>query len=53
MAVVTVTAFFWHNMVYITLILPPGGLLANKGGQGILREMHRINVAIHFQEQKT
>ena len=39
-------------MVYITLI-PPGGLLANKGEQGILREMHNIHVAIHLQEQKT
>ena len=48
--------FFWHNMVYTTLIrplIPPGGLLANKGGQGILREMHNIHVAIHLQEQKT
>ena len=43
--------FFWHNMVYITLI-PPGGLLANKGGQGILREIHNIHVAIHLHEQK-
>ena len=43
--------FFFHNMVYITLIRP-GVLLANKVGQGILREMHNIHVAIHLQEQK-
>ena len=44
--------FFWNNMVYITLI-PLGDLLANKGGQGTLREMQNIHVAIHLQEQKT
>lgn len=48
MAVVMVTAlFFWHNIVFITLIRPCG-LSANKGEQGILSEMFNTHTTNTF-----
>ena len=47
MAVVMVTALFWYNIVFITLIRPCG-LSANKGEQGILSEMFNTHTTNTF-----
>ena len=41
----------FFNIVFITLI-SPGGLLAKKSEQDILREMHNSHTAIYFLVQK-